>query len=124
MDLNNLRHLVFQLSDIQAKYQKHFVIVSSGAITAGAEHSGFIPKTIPEKQAAAAVGQPLLLQQYIYFFQEKGLRVGQILLTRDGLDDDVRSNHAKNTMLTLLNNDTIPIINENDSVAVDSYNAY
>lgn len=97
------------------------LLVTSGAIRAGAERMGLRerPKTIPEKQAAAAVGQNLLMQIYSEVFAAHGTTVAQILLTRDDFCERNRYLNARNTMLELVRRGAIPVINENDTVSVD-----
>jgi len=97
------------------------VIVSSGAIAAGVAKLGLRerPKTVPEKQAAAAVGQSRLMRFYEEAFQGHGITVGQILITHDDLRDRRRFLNARHTMTTLLKSKILPIVNENDSVAVE-----
>jgi glutamate 5-kinase len=98
------------------------VLVSSGAIGAGMGVLGWKtrPKLLPQKQAAAAIGQSKLMHFYKELFNERGMRVAQILLTKDDLDGRVKYLNAKNTISTLLTYDNIiPIVNENDTVAVD-----
>lgn len=97
------------------------IMVSSGAIAAGRTMLGISerPKTIPQKQAAAAVGQPHLMHEYEKAMQPLGCRVAQILLTRDDLADRQRFLNARATLDTLLEYGIIPIINENDTVAVE-----
>ncbi len=117
LDLNNLRQLVNQLSSANSKY--NVVLVSSGAIISGSEILGIVPSTIPEKQAAAALGQILLMKEYSHFFEKNNQHTAQILLTKDGFYDETKKENIKNTIHTLLENNIIPIINENDSVATD-----
>jgi glutamate 5-kinase len=97
------------------------VIVSSGAIAAGMGRLGFTekPKTIPQKQAAAAIGQSALMWNYERAFSSYGEKVAQILLTGDDLSSRNRFLNARNTLLALLDFGVIPIINENDTVAVE-----
>lgn len=97
------------------------VIVSSGAVAAGYSQIGYRkrPKLLQQKQAAAAVGQALLMQVYQELFAQHGIVVAQLLLTRTDLTDRVRCLNAFNTLEELLNQGVIPIINENDSVSVD-----
>jgi glutamate 5-kinase len=98
------------------------ILVSSGAIGAGMGVLGLKirPKLLPEKQAAAAIGQSKLMHFYKELFNEHGLRVAQILLTKDDLDDRAKYLNARSTLSTLLQYDgIIPIVNENDTVAVD-----
>ena len=120
LDLNNMRHIVYQLADSLNNQEKHeFIIVSSGAITSGAKHINISPENLAEKQAAASIGQILLFQKYYEFFQAKGLCVGQLLLTKDNFEDSHKKENIKQTIETLLKNNVIPIINENDSVSTE-----
>ena len=120
LDLNNMRHIVYQLADSLNSQEKHeFIIVSSGAITSGAKHINISPENLAEKQAAASIGQILLFQKYYEFFQAKGLCVGQLLLTKDNFNDSHKKENIKQTIETLLKNNVIPIINENDSVSTE-----
>lgn len=97
------------------------VIVSSGAIGAGvaALRLSGRPRTIPEKQATAAVGQPLLMEAYQAAFRKAGMQVAQVLLTADDFTDRRRYTNARNTMRALLAQNVVPVINENDTIAVD-----
>ena len=96
-------------------------IVSSGAIAAGMQELGLTerPKSIPQKQAAAAVGQSLLMRNYQRSFAEHHQKVAQVLLTHDDLNSRKRYLNARNTLFSLINYGVIPVINENDSVAVE-----
>ena len=96
------------------------ILVSSGAILAGMETLALYerPRDLPLKQAAAAVGQSHLMRAYEEAFQPKGLKVAQILLTREDLYNRGRYLNARNTLFTLLRLGIVPIINENDTVAV------
>lgn len=97
------------------------VIVSSGAVVAGMNELGLTkrPREIPLKQAAAAIGQSKLIQMYERMFREYDIKVAQILLTRDDIADRRRFLNSRNTLLTLLSYKVLPVINENDTVAVD-----
>ena len=97
------------------------VVVSSGAIASGLEPLGLSqrPHTISLKQAAAAVGQSRLMWSYEKAFSPYGQKVAQILLTHEDLSQRKRFLNARNTLLTLLRHGVIPIINENDTVAVE-----
>lgn len=99
------------------------LVVTSGAVGAGRARLGMTekPKTIAGKQAAAAVGQGLLMHAYETFLAPLGLTSAQLLLTRADLSDRQRYLNASNTLRALLDQDVrvVPIINENDSVAVD-----
>lgn len=96
-------------------------IVSSGAIAAGMGKLGLKrrPVEIKMKQAIAAVGQSSLMWAYEKVFAEKGIKVAQVLLTTDVFSDRARYINSKNTLLTLLSLKVIPIINENDTVAIE-----
>lgn len=97
------------------------VIVSSGSIGAGIGHLGWKerPKTVRDKQAAAAVGQVQLMGIYNSYFNALNVKIAQILLTREDLMDHKRYLNTRNTIMTLLDRGIIPIINENDTVSVD-----
>jgi len=106
------------VSVIKLGYQ--VVIVSSGAITAGAGsmNRSRNQMTIPEKQAYAAIGQAVLINEYRKSFKSHGYDVGQILLTEDDIRHRRRFLNARNTLDALLNMGVIPVINENDTVVV------
>jgi glutamate 5-kinase len=100
---------------------RRVVLVSSGAIAVGSralawDHAG---RTIPEKQAAAAVGQIGLCEIYQRRFARFGRQVGQVLVTRLGLEDRERYLNARHTLTTLLDLGVVPIVNENDTVATE-----
>jgi len=97
------------------------LLISSGAIIAGLKdlRIGARPVNLPLKQAAAAVGQVKLVNSYALFFQKYSIPTAQILLTRDDLQTRLRYLNARNTLLRLLDKGAIPIINENDTVAVE-----
>jgi glutamate 5-kinase len=97
------------------------VVVTSGARAAGLARLGLtrIPKKIPEQQAAAAIGQIRLMALYERYFSDFGRHVGQVLLTADDLRDRTRYLNAQRTFDHLLRHEVVPIVNENDSVAID-----
>ncbi|MEH6996635.1 glutamate 5-kinase [Neobacillus drentensis] len=104
------------------KEQGHDVIlISSGAIAAGFGALGYParPKSVAGKQAAAAVGQGLLMQHYILQFKEFGIVPAQILLTREDFYSLERFHNLYNTISELLQRGVLPIINENDSVSIE-----
>jgi len=100
---------------------RQFVIVSSGAIAMGSRMLGWSHpgRSIPEKQAAAAIGQIGLVATYQKRFARHGRRVAQVLVTRAGLADRERFLNARNTLTTLLDLGVVPVVNENDTVATD-----
>lgn len=109
-----------ELSSLQARgYQ--VLLVTSGAVAAGFRTIGYKqrPKVLAEKQAAAAVGQALLMQSYHEAFAVHGIGVAQILLTRMDFSHRKRINNAMMTIEELFRHGLIPIINENDTVSVD-----
>ncbi|WP_440102572.1 glutamate 5-kinase [Glutamicibacter mishrai] len=95
------------------------ILVSSGAIAAGLAPLGLPkrPKDLATQQAAAAVGQGLLLAEYTQLFEEHDLRVGQVLLTADDLMRRSSYTNALRSLVRLLNLGVLPIVNENDAVA-------
>ena len=97
------------------------VIVSSGAIALGVAKLGMKsrPKDMARLQAAAAAGQSVLMQRYEAAFGDKRLAVAQVLLTHADLADRTRTNNARSALAALIELGAIPIINENDAVAVD-----
>jgi glutamate 5-kinase len=101
------------------------VIVSSGAVAAGLATLGLAarPKQLAAKQACAAVGQSQLMHAYASAFARQNLAVAQLLLTHNDLDSRTRHINARNTLAHLLaRGHVVPIINENDSVAVEELN--
>jgi glutamate 5-kinase len=112
--------LARQMADVRLQGVE-VLLVSSGAIFAGKEALGFpkVGKHIPLKQMLAAVGQGRLMQVYRELFELYDLVVAQALLTRADLDDRARYLNARNTLLALLERGIIPIVNENDVVAVE-----
>ena len=115
-----LRGLVRQLAELQGG-KRQVVVVSSGAVAAGMTQLGWKerPKTIPEKQALAAVGQIKLMALYERTFARFDKSVAQVLLTADDLANRQRYINAKHTFQMLLGSSIIPIVNENDTVAVE-----
>lgn len=120
LNLGRMEHIVRELADLHNQ-DIEVLLVSSGAIGTGANLMGLkkVPRTLPEKQALAAIGQGTLLHMYEKFFAEYGKTVAQVLLTREDLDDRIRYLNATNTLLAILNMEVIPIINENDTVVVE-----
>ena len=120
LNLERMERLVRELADLHNR-DIEVVLVSSGAVGTGANRMGLkkVPKTLPEKQALAAIGQGRLLHMYEKFFADYGKTVAQVLLTREDLDERIRYLNATNTLLAILNMQVIPIINENDTVVVE-----
>jgi glutamate 5-kinase len=120
LDLSQVEKLVRELADVRNQ-EREVLLVTSGAIGAGAGKLGLKqkPRTIPEKQAAAAVGQGVLLHMYEKLFAEYGAVVAQVLLTREDIVNRKRYLNVRYALSTLLQYGVIPIINENDTVVVD-----
>ncbi len=97
------------------------ILVSSGAVAAGRNSLGIEgrPKTIPQKQAAAAIGQPRIMRAYKEVFLRHNRVAAQVLLTRDDLSNRRRYLNAHNTFDALLEYGVTPIVNENDTVVVE-----
>jgi glutamate 5-kinase len=113
-----------QLADEMAELHRQnfeIILVTSGAIAAGVQALGWPkrPVSLPELQMAAAVGQNVLMNIYAVGFRQHNITLGQILLTHDDLNHRERHLNARNTMLAMLRNRIIPVVNENDVVAVD-----
>jgi glutamate 5-kinase len=109
-------------ADVAAiRRDREVVLVTSGAIVTGMARLGLAepPRTIPQKQAAAAVGQSALMWHYEAAFKRHDILVGQVLLTAQDISDRVRYLNARNTLRTLLELSVLPIVNENDTVAVE-----
>ncbi len=109
--------LVGQIAEVRRRGLE-VVLVSSGAIAAGMAELGIAqrPKKIPLLQAAAAVGQSVLMKEYFHAFKATGLSCAQILLTNEDLKSRSRYLNIRNTFLTLLGQGVIPVVNENDTV--------
>ncbi|MBM7854513.1 glutamate 5-kinase [Desulfohalotomaculum tongense] len=120
LNLTQIELLVRQMADLHNQ-GKEVILVTSGAVGAGMGKLGLgkRPRTIPEKQAVAAVGQGVLLHMYEKFFLEYGVTVAQVLLTRGDFADRRRFLNARNALEKLLQMKVIPVINENDTVSVD-----
>ena len=120
LDLQIIEQLVGEMADL-IKKGYHIVLVTSGAIASGKHRMGISSplKSIPQKQAAAAIGQGRLMRVYSNSFGKHGVHVAQILLTMSDLTERKRFLNIRNTLSTLLEWGVIPIINENDTVAVE-----
>ena len=120
VNIRQIEKLCKILSDIKNS-GRQVILVTSGAIPVGASKLGLAakPTTMPEKQAAGAGGQWARMYVYDKHFLEYHHKVAQILLTRDIIEKDELRTHAVNTFETLLKLGAIPIVNENDTIAVD-----
>lgn len=119
-NFSQIDRLARELSDLQNQ-GKEMILVTSGAVAVGVDRLGLSkkPDTIPGKQAAAAVGQGVLMHTYEKFFADYGQVVAQVLLTKTESIDRHRYTNSRNTFMELLKQGVIPIVNENDVVALD-----
>lgn len=115
-----IRKIARQIKSLQSR-SCEIVLVTSGAIFFGVNklQRTTAPVTLPQKQATAAVGQPLLMSFYQNVFSEQEINTAQVLLTQDGIHNHQTYLNACNTMNTLLDMDVLPIVNENDTVATE-----
>ncbi len=104
---------------VRLKEQKHqIIIVSSGAIATGKHYiKNYNKSLIHSQQAASSIGQPLLMNEYTHFFNASGIACAQILLTHEDFKRKASYFNCQKTLLHLLDNNIIPIINENDAVS-------
>ena len=119
IDLAVIASLARQISDLaQAGYQ--VLLVSSGAVAAGRAVLGerYDPAFLPHRQAASAIGQSRIMHAYDQEFARHGRIAAQVLLTRDDLDNRERYLNLRNTLATLFDLGAVPVVNENDSVAI------
>ena len=120
LNLYRIEHLIREIADLH-NAGKEIIFVTSGAIAAGISKMGLKskPETIPENQALAAIGQGVLMHIYEKFFAEYGKTIGQILLTGENAADEHARENSRNSLNAILEMGAIPVINENDAVAVD-----
>ena len=107
--------LVKLIAKLRDKYE--VILVSSGAVAAGYTKIKLDKNHLPNKQALAAIGQPLLMQTYTDLFAPYGIVVAQVLLSAYDFDSRKRTQNARNAMEVLLQSNVLPIINENDVTA-------
>lgn len=119
LNIRRVEKLVKILADLQNE-GRQIILVSSGSVCLGVGKLGLVqkPKDTPTKQACAAVGQCELMYMYEKLFGEYGLTVAQLLLTKFVLLEE-RKRNVQNALTRLLQSNVIPIINENDTVAID-----
>lgn len=119
-NFSQIDRLAREISDLHNQ-GKEMILVTSGAVAVGVDRMGLPgkPKTIPGKQAAAAVGQGVLMHTYEKFFADYGQIVAQVLITKTEAIDRHRYTNTRNTFMELMRQRVIPIVNENDVVALD-----
>lgn len=120
LDLLQLKEHAAAIAALK-KQNYEVILISSGAVSAGFFDLGYPtrPVTVSGKQAAAAVGQGLLIQAYTDAFRDYGMVTAQLLLTKDVFSNEMQYSNVYTTLTELLKRDVIPIINENDTVAID-----
>ncbi len=119
-NIRRMQLLVRTLADLHNSGCE-IVLVTSGAIGVGVGKLGLSqrPETTPEKQAAACIGQCELMFMYDKFFGELGCTIGQLLITKSDIENDERRTNLINAFEHILKYGAIPVINENDSIAVN-----
>ena len=120
LDRDRIENLAGQINSLLDQ-QRQVVLVSSGAVGAGMSQLGLRqrPKDLAHLQAVAAIGQTNLIEAYDHHFRQHGRHAAQILLTAEDLNDRTRYLNVRNTLLRLLEIPAVPIVNENDTVAID-----
>ena len=115
--LERMQNLVDLIAKLKNERDLQVILVSSGAVGAGYTSLKLDKKIVANKQALAAIGQPLLMKHYKKRFREHEIICAQMLFIADDFDSRKRSKNAQNVMEILLENKVLPIINENDVIA-------
>lgn len=120
MNLKRIDDLAFLISDL-LNSGREIVLVTSGSIAIGMSKLNMQvrPSEIPTKQAVAAVGQCELMYMYSTLFSKYGRIVGQVLLTKNVIEDETSLMNVTNTMNTLIESNILPIVNENDTISTE-----
>lgn len=124
LNLPAMSDLTRQICQLHQDDKIEVLLVTSGAIAAGRQELSQggqppVERDIPSRQALAAIGQSRLMHTYGQLFERRGVRVAQALLTINDLADRQSYLNVRNTLMALLDLDVVPILNENDVVAVD-----
>jgi glutamate 5-kinase len=116
-----IRSWMQQVYELRQRHNIEVIWVTSGAIGWASSRMNFrkADRTLPEKQALSAIGQPLVMEQYTLALQSMGLLGSQVLLTAGDMKDRVRRRNLQNTLSELLKWKAIPVLNENDAVATE-----
>jgi glutamate 5-kinase len=119
-----IRAWMEQLATLRRVYNIEVIWVTSGAIAAASERMQFKPgngkkRTLPEKQALSALGQPMVMDLYNLALNAVGLQGAQVLLTASDIDHSARRKNLQNTLNTLLSWGRVPVLNENDAVSTE-----
>ncbi len=115
--LERLNNLVDLIAKLKIEKKLEVILVSSGAVAAGNTVLNLNKKEILNRQALAAIGQPLLMKHYKKRFADHGLKCAQMLLVEEDFDSRKRSENARGVMEILIKNNIVPILNENDVIA-------
>jgi len=115
--INRLNNLVDFIAKLKEEKNLQVILVSSGAVAAGNTILNLDRKEILNRQALAAIGQPLLMKYYKKRFAQHNIKCAQMLLVAEDFDSRKRSENARAVMEILLKNNIVPIINENDVIA-------
>ena len=120
LNLRRMEGLVRELADL-VNQGREMILVTSGAVAAGMDRMGLKkrPGTMPEKQALAAIGQGMLMHIYETLFAGYGQTAAQVLLTKENSVRHNQYTNSRNALLALLKMGSVPVINENDAIAVD-----
>ena len=120
LDLDRIHHLAEEICAV-ADTGRRVALVSSGAVGAGIGRLGLAkrPESLPQIQAAAAIGQSYLIRAYDEGFRRHGRNAAQVLLTHEDFDGRVRYLNMRNTLAALFDYRAVPVINENDTISVD-----
>lgn len=114
-----MRDLVAQIARLNAE-GRQVIVVSSGAIACGRSRVPTDPvSSLTDKQVLSAIGQPLLMRHYEAVFESYGITVAQILLTKEDFENPRRADLCRNTLVQLMSRGIVPVVNENDTVAID-----
>lgn len=114
---DRMQKLVEFIAELLGYYE--VILVTSGAVAAGYSELKLDKKIVPNRQALASIGQPLLMASYHRKFEKFKIKVAQLLLTAEDFDSRRQTEHAKNAIDVLLANNVVPIINENDVTATE-----
>jgi glutamate 5-kinase len=120
LNLHRIELITRQIVDIHNR-GIDVILVTSGAVAAGMGKLGLTsrPKSVPRRQACASVGQVTLMHMYDKMFSEYGKTVSQILISKEDVDHTIKRINARNTFDALLEEQVIPVVNENDAIATE-----
>ncbi|MBP5302199.1 MAG: glutamate 5-kinase [Bacteroidales bacterium] len=119
LDITRLSALVDQISDLRREGYK-VIVITSGAVASGRSEIKVDHELddVSQRQLFSSVGQARLMHNYYQFFKEQGFNCGQVLTTKDNFTDDTSYLNQKNCMQVMLDAGIIPVVNENDTVAI------